>query len=121
MYCVAPSQSQWLCIAKSVTASYVRTSMPLLGFSKPGVAQGVAPDMSTAQWKQVTSDARAASKAALEAFHRHRKEHGCWDQESPETLVSRRQVPTSPSIASPLQEHDLGKGLIASNLISLSG
>jgi len=37
----------------------------------------VAPDMNSAQWKQATSVARAASKAALEALHRHRKEHGC--------------------------------------------
>ena len=44
-----------------------------------------APDMTSAQWKQATNEVRAASKAALEAFHRHRKEHGCWDQESPET------------------------------------
>jgi uncharacterized protein YfeS len=43
-----------------------------------------APDMTSAQWKQATSQARAASKAALEALHRHRKEHGCWEQGSPE-------------------------------------
>jgi hypothetical protein len=34
-------------------------------------------DMTSAKWKQATSEARAASKAALEALHRHRKEHGC--------------------------------------------
>jgi hypothetical protein len=33
-----------------------------------------APDMTSAQWKQATNEVRAASKAALEAFHRHRKE-----------------------------------------------
>jgi len=34
-------------------------------------------DMTSAKWKDATSAARAASKAALTALHLHRKEHGC--------------------------------------------
>ncbi len=34
-------------------------------------------DAKSANWKEATRQARAASKTALEAFKRHRKEHGC--------------------------------------------
>jgi hypothetical protein len=34
-------------------------------------------DMTSAKWKQATSGARLASKAALKALNIHRKEHGC--------------------------------------------
>ena len=46
------------------------------------------PDMTSARWKQATSAARAASKAALDALHRHRREHGCTDEgfQKPESV-----------------------------------
>jgi hypothetical protein len=45
--------------------------------SKIEESGGRIADMTSGKWKEATSAARAASKAALEALKRHRKEHGC--------------------------------------------
>ena len=54
-----------------LTRAYIDAAAKILE-SENGVQ-----DMTSAQWEQATSAARAAAKAALETLHRHRKEHGC--------------------------------------------